>query len=44
MGFTFVKALPTPEEIREQFPLAPELVERKVQRDEAIKYEGIPAI
>lgn len=37
MGFTFVKALPTPEEIREQFPLAPELVERKVQRDEAIE-------
>lgn len=37
MGFTFVKALPTPEEIREQFPLAPELAERKMQRDEAIK-------
>lgn len=37
MGFTFVKELPTPEAIREQFPLAPKLAEVKVQRDEEIK-------
>ena len=29
MGFTFINKLPTPAEIREQFPLAPELAEIK---------------
>ena len=37
MGFTFVNELPTPEMIREQFPLAPNLAEAKLQRDEEIK-------
>ena len=37
MGFTFVNELPTPDMIREQFPLAPNLAEAKLQRDEDIK-------
>ena len=37
MGFTFINKLPTPAEIREQFPLAPELAEIKHARDEEIK-------
>ena len=37
MGFTFINKLPTPAEIREQFPLAPELAEIKHRRDEEIK-------
>ena len=37
MGFTFVNELPTPDMIREQFPLAPNLAEAKLQRDEEIK-------
>lgn len=37
MGFTFVNELPTPDMIREQFPLAPNLAEAKLKRDEEIK-------
>ena len=37
MSFTFVKKLPTPAEIREQFPVTPELVELKAARDAEIK-------
>ncbi len=37
MGFEFVNQLPTPEEIRKQFPLAPELAAVKQQRDAEIK-------
>ena len=37
MGFTFVTKLPTPEEIRQQFPLAPELAAKKQERDEEIR-------
>lgn len=37
MGFTFIKLLPTPEEIREQFPLDPKLAALKKERDEEIK-------
>ena len=33
MGFEFVTALPTPEEIRTQFPLKAELSQLKQQRD-----------
>lgn len=37
MGFTFVKKLPTPAEIREQFPVSDELAALKAARDEEIK-------
>ena len=37
MGFTFINQLPSPAEIREQFPLAPELAEIKRRRDQEIK-------
>ena len=37
MGMTFVTELPTPNVIRHQFPLAPELVERKQARDAEVK-------
>ncbi len=37
MGFTFVKKLPTPAEIREQFPVSDELAALKVARDGEIK-------
>lgn len=37
MGFTFINLLPTPAEIREQFPLAPNLTALKKERDEEIK-------
>lgn len=37
MGFTFEKKLPAPSEIREEYPLSPELIKRKVERDEEIK-------
>lgn len=37
MGLEFVNQLPTPEEIRAQFPLAPELAALKQQRDAEIK-------
>lgn len=36
MSFTFLNKLPTPEEIREQYPLPPELAERKKERDAMI--------
>ena len=36
MSFTFLKQLPTPAEIKEQFPLSPELVELKKNRDAMI--------
>lgn len=37
MGFNFVKQLPTPADIREQFPVSAELAALKVARDEEIK-------
>ncbi len=37
MGFHFIKKLPTPEEIREQYPLPAELVTIKEKRDQEIK-------
>ena len=37
MGFTFINKLPTPAEIREQFPLAPELAEIKHARERGNK-------
>ena len=37
MGFDFLQKLPTPDEIREQFPVPADLVKIKQQRDEEIK-------
>ncbi|MDD2971918.1 MAG: 3-deoxy-7-phosphoheptulonate synthase [Lachnospiraceae bacterium] len=37
MGFDFIKKLPTPEEIREQYPLSGELTAIKEKRDQEIK-------
>lgn len=37
MGFEFVSELPTPDQIREQFPLAPALAELKAIKDEEIR-------
>ena len=37
MGFTFINKLPTPAEIREQFPLDQKLAQIKQQRDEDVK-------
>ena len=37
MGFEFLQKLPTPDEIREQFPVPADLVKIKQQRDEEIK-------
>ena len=36
MGFEFINKLPTPAEIREQYPLPLELAEIKKQRDKEI--------
>lgn len=37
MGFEYVSKLPTPDEIRAQFPLAPELAAEKARKDVAIR-------
>ena len=37
MGLTFINKLPTPDEIREQFPLPAGLADVKATRDEEIK-------
>ena len=37
MGFEFVKKLPTPAEIKEQYPISAEIAKAKVERDEEIK-------
>ncbi len=37
MGFEYVSKLPTPDEIRAQFPLAPELAAEKAMKDAAIR-------
>lgn len=37
MSFTFIKKLPTPEEIREQYPLSQALAQRKAERDQEIR-------
>ena len=37
MGFEYVSKLPTPDEIRAQFPLAPALAAEKAKKDESIK-------
>lgn len=37
MGFDFINKLPTPDEIRQQFPFPKELADAKQQRDEEIK-------
>lgn len=36
MSFTFIKQLPNPEEIKKEYPLAPELLELKKKRDQEI--------
>ena len=37
MSFKFIKKLPTPAKIREQYPLPEELVELKAKRDAEIR-------
>lgn len=37
MGFEFVKKLPTPEEIKEQYPVSAQIKKTKEQRDEEIR-------
>ena len=37
MSFNFIKLLPTPDEIREQFPVPDELVQIKKERDKEIR-------
>ena len=37
MGFEYISILPTPDEIKEQFPLAPELAALKAKRDQEIR-------
>ena len=37
MSFSFINKLPTPEEIREQYPISPELAQAKAARDAEIK-------
>ncbi len=37
MSFTFVSSLPSPDVIREQFPLAPNLAQQKLERDEELR-------
>ena len=37
MGFEFVKKLPTPAEIKDQYPVSKEIVKIKAERDEEIK-------
>ena len=37
MSFTFISSLPSPDVIREQFPLAPNLAKLKREKDEALK-------
>ena len=37
MGFEYVSKLPTPDEIRAQFPLAPELAAEKARKDAGIR-------
>lgn len=36
MSFKYLRALPTPEEIKQQLPLSPELIAKKVARDKEI--------
>ena len=36
MSFTYLRALPTPEEIKQQLPLSPELIAKKAARDKEI--------
>lgn len=36
MSFTFIKQLPSPEEIKKEYPLSPELLELKRKRDQEI--------
>ena len=36
MSFEFIRKLPTPDEIREQYPVSPELQALKKQRDAEI--------
>ena len=37
MGFEYVSKLPTPDEIRAQFPLAPALAAEKAKKDEPLR-------
>ena len=37
MSFEFIKKLPTPDEIRSQFPVPPDLAKRKEERDAQIR-------
>ena len=36
MSFTFLKQLPTPQEIKEQYPLSEEIIQLKAKRDREI--------
>ena len=38
MGFTFLKKLPTPAEIRNQYPIAAAIQELKAKRDQEIRH------
>ena len=38
MSFEFVKKLPTPSEIKEQYPVPEKLVALKKERDQAVSY------
>ena len=37
MNMEFLRKLPIPKEIKEQFPVSPELAEKKKENDKAIK-------
>ena len=37
MSFAFIEKLPTPDEIREQYPLPQALAQRKAERDQEIR-------
>lgn len=40
MGYEFINKLPTPAEIKEQFPLPVECAAAKAQRDEEVKKQS----
>ena len=40
MGYEFINKLPTPAEIKEQFPLPVECIAAKAQRDEEVKKQS----
>ena len=38
MSFTYLRALPTPEEIKQQYPLSAKLAAIKAERDNPVSY------